>query len=1153
MRVRTGQSWVLALAVFVLGFGVLSGCGRSGPLADRPRACVFDRDCPDGLRCVNGQCAEVKDAGGRQGWKQFGEPCEHTDECLSGYCLGGPRGAFCSMPCDGECPSGFDCKVVPDPSAADTIDAGVVAQVALCALPQPLLCQPCAQDSECGASGGDHCLPSESGLHGFCGQDCTFEACPDGYACTDSPRGRQCSPIGQTCDCTPDTDGRLRGCATTNDVGTCYGSQVCSSDSGWGTCSAREAVVEDCNGVDDDCDGRVDEDLPAKTCTRTGAVGTCTGPATCQGAAGWRCDAPTPASESCNYVDDDCDGTVDESFADSAGRYVQPQHCGGCGNDCAVLIANSTATTCELEAAGAPTCRVQQCATGFFPSPDGRQCLKLADSLCRACVEDSDCAGPGSRCVSLNGERFCARDCGPGSAFPACPGGYVCSATASGQQCVPANGTCQCTAQQLGNTRSCNVQTCTGYQTCANTASGPAWSGCDVDSFNPEQCDGVDNNCNGQVDEGFRNTATGKYQATEHCGFCNNDCSKYWSPTLQHTTGMCDTVPTVPVCKMGACTTEVVGGTTYEWRDVNGDTEDGCECRRVQGNTTLDQPEELAPFVDENCDGIDGVIGNALFVWAGASPGGSGSLSTPFRTISDALAAFPTSGKEYVLVAEGTYSENLSVTDGMRLYGGYARDFKKRDPVLHTSTVQGVVPAGGSAAQAAVHIRNAGQATARTVVAGFSIRGVDQVAAPPDNADGAASVAMLLENAGANARVVNNEIVAGRGGRGGRGTSGTQGFGRQSSTELNGRNGQNGGAQRAPCPAGFGRPGGVGGVNSSCSAASAIPGGSIVCPSFNWNSNPISGAQTQYPAGSGLNGQGGRDWSFDQMSFSNGLDSCSHVTESGFPSNIQSHDGQDGEAGADGNVGTGGASAPARARFGTIVNGRWVPSPLKGTSGGGGGFGDAGGGGGAGGGTAHLSGGPCPLFEFGATGGGGGAGGCGGVGGLAGSAGGASIGVLVVLPNSPGRPQMPAIEGNRIQRNLGGDGGNGGFGGAGGLGGAGGFGGGNTTWSGSTAGKGGEGGNGGAGGGGGGGAGGPSYGILAYRGSGTDWPNQNVFLTSGSSATGGKGGTGGSSSGSGSGGNGADGASANLMTLVPCSAGCPASTVCDPNGVCVPQ
>src|SRR5262249_17520529 len=158
----------------------------------------------------------------------------------------------------------------------------------------------------------------------------------------------------------------------------------------------------------------------------------------------------------------------------------------------------------------------------------------------------------------------------------------------------------------------------------------------------------------------------------------------------------------------------------------------GCECRRVLGNTGTDEPDELSPFVDENCDGIDGVIGDALFVWAGAPAGGNGTLSAPFKTINQALTALPTSGRKYVLVAEGTYNEHRALNDvaqpnGARLYGGYSRDFKNRDPVLHTSIVQGVAPSGVTAPPATVYIRHAGLGPAKTVVAGFSLVGLDQV------------------------------------------------------------------------------------------------------------------------------------------------------------------------------------------------------------------------------------------------------------------------------------------------------------------------------------------------------------------------------------------------------------------------------------------
>ncbi len=1032
------------------------------------------------------------------------------------------------------------CKAVPDPSALP--DAGTPPEIIpLCALPQPLLCQPCDEDLDCGGSGGDLCL--QDGIHGFCGMDCTFETCPEGYTCGHTARGRQCQPVGQSCDCGPDDLGRLRGCGNESDVGICYGSQVCTL-AGWGACSAPAAVAETCNGLDDDCNGLVDDEQDAQTCTRANAFGTCEGPRACLGAAGTRCDAPTPAAETCNYVDDDCDGTTDNPFVDGQGRYVQGAHCGGCGNDCQTLIPNSVATTCALDSNGAPVCRVTACAVGFFPSPDQTRCLQLADSLCEACVKDEDCKGPGSACVDIGAETICTRSCGPGSPFGACPSGYICQ----GLQCIPQSGTCACNAAQVGMTRSCQVQTCEGFQQCQGSGGGFAWSACDVDSFNPEICDGVDNNCNGDADEGFKNAVTGRYDATLHCGFCNNDCSKYWSEPLQHTTGVCDASTPMPTCQMGPCSTETVGGVSFEWVNVNGDTQDGCECRRVLGNLTTDEPQELAPFVDENCDGVDGVAQHAVFVWAGAQPGGNGSITQPFRTLGQGVSSLLAQPqKRYVLVAEGVYAENVAVGPRVRLYGGYSQTFQKRDPILFQSLIQGqesLLPLGP---QAALHAQNIPPGAQAAAVSGFTVRGPDILPAGDDQ-PGRASYAVMVENASNALRIVGNDILAGKGGQGGRGSTGAQGFGRQVSPALDGADGLNQVKLPGSCPASTNRAGGAGGQNFQC-GANGNGGGSVTCPAFNWSTTPVQGAQAPYPPGSPLDGEGGFDWSYDSQSNSN----CGHVTESGFPSNIQTHDGHNGKAGPDGQSGQGGAGAPARARFGSTAGNRWVPSSFGAAGGLGGVAAQGGGGGGAGGGTFRFPAGGCQDYELGASGGGGGAGGCGGAGGQQGGAGGASIALFVTFSATPPASQVPVIEHNRIERNTGGAGGNGGFGGAGGQGGTGGFGGIRTTWSGSRGGKGGDGGNGGFGGGGGGGAGGPSFGLLAFRLASPAWQAQNTFLTSGSALTGGSGGAGGSSSGAGATGTaGADGASANFHALIPCAAGCPGGSLCDANGVCAP-
>ena len=1126
-----------------------ASCGKDW-LATQPGACVFDADCFAGFKCIDSRCLDIElgDPDGGTRLKEFGERCEDNAECLSTYCLAHPAGAFCSRLCEEGCPVGWECKLTPDPH-------GGPEPVGLCAVVQNRLCEPCIDDASCNVTGADRCLPIGGQEH--CAVDCTFGDCPTGYTCVPLPddpaQARQCLPDSSSCTCSDETLGQVRGCQRENQNGICGGFEECLAGPSWADCSAPEPAPESCNGADDDCDGFADEDLTGAACTIENEHGACQGFVACRGQAGWECAAKVPGPEECNIVDDNCNEQVDEIFRDGQGRYVHDQHCGSCGVDCDLVINHATQTTCDL-VSGLPTCRALACEEGYFVYEEGLACLALPANLCLACGQDDDCVAPGSRCIENGTEQYCGRSCAADSPYGTdCPPGYACQPYQGEAQCQPVNDTCLCGPDSLGTVRSCLVDTCVGFQTCQEDGPNHTWTTCNVEDFNVEICDGVDNNCNGQIDEGFLNPQTGRYESDDHCGFCNNDCSLYFTPAIDHVYGVCDLAAQgLPSCEMGPCLTEDQGGVIYEWVDVDADTDNGCECRRVLGNTHGDVPDLFGepvpgiPFWDENCDGVDGVIAHALFVRAGAAAG-DGSLPSPHGSLTEAIAAWPGSNKRYLLVAEGRYDEDVLLVPGLELHGGYAFDFLSRDVVLHASVITG---RDAWATMIGADIRGAA-----TIVSGFIIRGRDIDQAVAVNVPGEPSVAVHLVDCDAQLELRSNQIVGGRGGDGGRGNSGAAGYGRADSNQLDGDDGRDGerrnGLFSNGCQQGSQNSGGAAGINSQCPVADGNPGGTTVCPVFDWGVNPVRGAQAQYTVDAGGDGLGGFDWSFDEMSG----ESCSHATESGYPTDIQLNVGHDGRDGLDAANGPGGQGATGN--FGSAALGLWVPAPADASAGTDGQNGNGGGGGGGGGGTAyyHPGGNDCGEYELGPSGGGGGAAGCGGQSGSPGQAGGASIAVMVVK-TALGPAANPTISANVLQRGQAGRGGDGGAGGQGGLGGLGGFGGDQASWISSLGGKGGDGGNGGPGGGGGGGAGGPSFDLIGLDVSTATYAGSNLFGLDESSPTSGAGGDGGVSVGPGAtGDSGVPGAYGNRLELTTCGAGgtCPAGSTCDPNQICVPE
>ena len=314
-------------------------------------------------------------------------------------------------------------------------------------------------------------------------------------------------------------------------------------------------------------------------------------------------------------------------------------------------------------------------------------------------------------------------------------------------QCLPATGHCLCRDNPAGFSIPCSVTsplnealTCTGRR------------GCDGDEFGDcvlpaEACDGIDNDCDGIIDNDYR-SADGRYNLNpNHCGRCNFDCADLAYPNAA---GVCQLDAAMPVCEM-QCLDGFV--------DLDNGTDDGCECQIVPG-------DDVPNGADQNCDGIDGDASQALFVSKVGDDTAAGTLQAPLLTIGAAIerALMAPGVVRDIYVATGVYSENIVLADGVNLYGGYALGFRTRDPAEHPTTIlgrqQGDETAGTLTARDLVNA---------TRVDGFSIYGAN--AAVP----GANSIAIFVLNSGPNLALSNNEIIAANGGPGGRGGIGRAG------------------------------------------------------------------------------------------------------------------------------------------------------------------------------------------------------------------------------------------------------------------------------------------------------------------------------------------------------------------------------------------
>ena len=264
--------------------GGLTKCGRKCfDVANDPVNCgVCGRACAPGQTCTAGQCT----GGGTTTQPVCGDGKAEGTEICDGADL---KGATCqslgflggTLACAGNCT--YDMSGCTSPQCATAAD---------CPQGPPGDCQKAVCTSgTCGFVADNTEVPADDG------NPCTTSTCTNGVPSHVNAAAGQSCGAGMVCNgsggCGVCVPGSQQSCYTgppgTEGVGVCHaGTRTClPNGSGYGACTGQVVPQpETCNGLDDDCDGTVDDGVDVgNACNCGGNPGT----TICIGAAGICC------------------------------------------------------------------------------------------------------------------------------------------------------------------------------------------------------------------------------------------------------------------------------------------------------------------------------------------------------------------------------------------------------------------------------------------------------------------------------------------------------------------------------------------------------------------------------------------------------------------------------------------------------------------------------------------------------------------------------------------------------------------------------------------------------------------------------------------------------------------------------------------------
>ena len=803
---------------------------------------------------------------------------------------------------------------------------------------------------------------------------------------------------------------------------------------------------ESCDGKDNDCDEKIDEDEPLGCVAyyldadEDGYGIDSMSKCLCEP---WEsfsallagdCEPLEPtiypeAEEVCNGLDEDCDGQVDEDFPDTDGDGVadcldddDDDDAVPDNEDNCPLVPNPTQENWDSDVPG-DACDDDDDNDG---DPDVDDCepfepaiSNLADELCNGI--DDNCNDQ----IDIDDPVDCLT--------------WYLDQDQDGFG-VEGKSLCMCEPWEL-------------YSTLVPGDCQPAEKTAHPDAL--ELCNGVDDNCNDEIDEQALcddavECTVDSCQGVDGCLHVPD--AEVCDDAQECTTDMCSTEEgclQLPVdddipcgewpngrCEAGVCVCAPTCGGVECGEDGCGGLCGLCD----EGNACL-----FGACTTTECAGLDEFAGVVFVAKDGGDVGNeSGSMEQPFQTIIAGVAfaaAQEPIGKVYV--GKGLYNEQVELPAGMIICGGYLRTAGwVREPADHLTTIE-----WGQDVEWAVVALTIQTSDMPALVDGFTVRSGDAVE------PGHSSIAVHVLAGGDQLRLNDVVLVAGAGAKGEDGVVG-----------LPGESGEEGEAGEKAHGMGL-----LGNEHSDGGPGATGPELPLEFP-------------PEYNDG-GTGGEGGH--------FQDG-----ETGESGTPplGGAGGDGGTDaaeplpGAEGAVGSHGTGGNGGKGFEFSGGQITVFWGKPGSQGDPGGGGG--------GGGGGEGSV---PLVAKYTGGGGGGGGSGGACGAGGSGGKGGGASIGLLGMMPL--------AVTNCVFHYGPGGAGGVGGDGGEGGEGGAGGAGGPSEYTMPDVGADGGNGGKGGDGGSGGGGAGGPAIGYLAVGGQSAA-TTDSQFVQEGTGGAGGAGGGG---------------------------------------------